>query len=72
MRAKTVPHLVFVNPPACPDGTEKSSDSRKEKATSCPPMDIQKVTPDSTHYQPEAAPYGTTQGPTSPIGATGS
>ena len=48
MRAKTVPHLVFVNPPASPDGTENSSDSRKEKATSCPPMDIQKITPDST------------------------
>ena len=48
MRAKTVPHLVFVNPPASPDGAENSSEFRKEKATSCPPMDIQKITPDST------------------------
>ena len=56
MRAKTVPHLVFVNPPASPDGVEKSSDSRKEKANSCPPMDIQKTTPDSTTINPKQPP----------------
>ena len=56
MRAKTVPHLVFVNPPASLDGAENSSEFRKEKATSCPPMDIQKITPDSTTVSPKQPP----------------
>ena len=52
MRAKTYPHLVFVDPPASPDKGESSS-PRKERSASNPPREISKATPDSSTDQGE-------------------
>ena len=52
MRAKTYPHLVFVDPPASPDKGESSS-PRKERSTSNPPGETSQATPDSSTDQGE-------------------
>ena len=52
MRAKTYPHLVFVDPPASPDKGESSS-PREERSASTPPRAISKATPDSSTDQGE-------------------
>ena len=50
VRAKTYPHLVFADPPACPD-RETSRSPREQRAASNPPGETPKVTPDSTTSQ---------------------
>ena len=52
MRAKTYPHLVFVDPPASPDKGESSS-PREKRAASNPPGETSKATPNSSTDQGE-------------------
>ena len=46
-RARTVPHLVFVDPPASPDRLDRG-DSQQRRAASSPPGEASRATPDTT------------------------
>ena len=46
VRAKIVPHLVFVNPPASPDGEQPPRDTTKGEASPQPTMEKEAVTPE--------------------------
>ena len=46
-RARTVPHLVFVDPPASPDKQDRG-DSQQQRAASSPPGETSRATPDTT------------------------
>ena len=56
VRAKIVPHLVFVNPPASPDGEQPPMDTTKGEASPQPTMEEEAVTPEPVGHSEDQNP----------------
>ena len=56
VRAKIVPHLVFVNPPASPDGEQPPMDTTKGEASPQPTMEKEAVTPEPVGHSEDQSP----------------
>ena len=56
VRAKIVPHLVFVNPPASPDGEQPPMDTIKGEASPQPTMEEEAVTPEPVGHSEDQNP----------------
>ena len=56
VRAKIVPHLVFVNPPASPDEEQPPMDTTKGEASPQPTEDKEAVTPEPVGHSEDQSP----------------
>ena len=56
VRAKIVPHLVFVNPPASPDGEQPPLDTTKGEASLQPTVEKEAVTPEPVGHSEDQSP----------------
>ena len=56
VRAKIVPHLVFVNPPASPDGEQPPMDTTKGEASPQPTVEKEAVTPEPVGHSEDQSP----------------
>ena len=56
VRAKIVPHLVFVNPPASPDGEQPPLDTTKGEASLQPTVEKEAVTPELVGHSEDQNP----------------
>ena len=56
VRAKIVPHLVFVNPPASPDGEQPPMDTTKGEASPQPTVEKEAATPELVGHSEDQSP----------------
>ena len=56
VRAKIVPHLVFVNPPASPDEEQPPMDTQKGEASPQPTMEKEAATPELVDHSEDQSP----------------
>ena len=71
VRAKIVPHLVFVNPPASPDEAQTPLDITKGDTSLQPTVEKEAVTPELVGHSEDQSPQGKTKLSPHPSGTTG-